>query len=59
MYTARLTDLSGRLLRVTSPAATGGVQYQVDWSLADLPAGLYLYHIDGPEGRQSGKLVKR
>ena len=58
-YTARLTDLSGRLLRETRPVATGGVQHRVDWSVADLPVGLYLYHIDGPEGRQSGKLVKR
>ena len=58
-YSARLTDLSGRLLRETRPVVTGGVQHRVDWSLADLPAGLYLYHIDGPAGRQSGKLVKR
>ena len=57
-YRASITDLQGRQLRATT-FQQFGAQAQFDLSLADLPAGLYLYHIDGPQGRQSGKVVKR
>ena len=57
-YRASLSDLQGRQVRTTAPRKIGS-QTTIDWSLADLPAGLYLYHIDGPAGRQSGKVVKR
>ncbi len=58
-YSAMLTDLAGRVLLKSEPRAGAGAQLVVDWSVADLAAGLYLYHIDGPEGRQSGKMIKR
>ena len=57
-YQASLSDLQGRQVRTSAPQHFGGSAV-INWSLADLPAGLYLYHIDGPAGRQSGKLVKR
>jgi hypothetical protein len=55
-FTASLTDLNGRELRrdiLRTVAGTGMLQ----WTVKDLPNGLYLYHLDGPEGRQSGKLI--
>ena len=57
-YVATLTDLNGRQVRRSIPGTVGGRQ-QVEWSVSDLTAGMYLYHIDGPEGRQSGKLMVR
>ena len=57
-YLATLTDLNGRQLRRSVPEWVGG-QQQVDWQVSDLATGMYLYHIDGPEGRQSGKLMVR
>lgn len=57
-YAVVLTDLTGRQLRsAVYPSTTQSVQ--VDWDISDLPTGLYLYHIDGPSGRQSGKVIKR
>ncbi|MTB50204.1 T9SS type A sorting domain-containing protein [Lewinella sp. W8] len=55
-FTASLTDLNGRELRreVLRTVAGNGT---LEWSVEDLPNGLYLYHLDGPEGRQSGKLM--
>ena len=58
LYRASLTDLRGRQLRTTAPRHFGS-EATIDWSLGDLPAGLYLYHVDGPDGRQSGKVIKR
>ncbi len=55
-YTASLFDLSGRTVRRTSSDNTSG-SVQIDWEVNDLPAGMYLFHIDGPAGRQSGKLM--
>ena len=57
-YRASITDLQGRQLYATGYHQFGA-RAQFDLSLQDLPAGLYLYHIDGPQGRQSGKVVKR
>ena len=57
-YVATLTDLNGRLLRRSVPDWVGG-QQQIEWQVSDLAAGMYLYHVDGPEGRQSGKLMVR
>ncbi|WP_116124245.1 T9SS type A sorting domain-containing protein [Lewinella sp. IMCC34183] len=57
-YTVGLTDPTGRnVFRKRVPASGGGAQVQ--WELSILPAGLYIYHIDGPAGRQSGKLIVR
>ena len=57
-YRGSITDMQGRTLRST-PYQLFSSTAQFTWSLADLPAGLYLYHVDGPRGRQSGKVVKR
>ena len=58
LFRASLTDLQGRQVRTSVPQHFGS-QATIDWSLGDLPGGLSLYHIAGPEGRQSGKLVKQ
>lgn len=55
-YRATLTDLSGRQLRTSTPVS-GSSGLQVRWDVGDLSTGMYLYHIDGPQGRQSGKLM--
>lgn len=55
-FIASLTDLNGRELRreiLRTVAGTGNLE----WTINDLPNGLYLYHLDGPAGRQSGKLM--
>ena len=58
-YATNITDLTGRLLVTKSLSGTQGVETRQSIDVASLPAGVYLYHIDGPTGRQSGKLVKR
>ncbi len=55
-YAGTLTDLNGRSVR-HSVLHTGPGQQEFDWETSSLSAGLYLYHIDGPVGRQSGKLM--
>ncbi|WP_116124246.1 T9SS type A sorting domain-containing protein [Lewinella sp. IMCC34183] len=57
-YSASLTDLAGKVLRQQKIEGRSGTQ-QLEWDLSDLSTGLYLYHIDGPEGRQSGKVIKQ
>ena len=57
-YVATLTDLNGRQLRRSVPDWVGG-QPQIEWQVSDLATGMYLYHVDGPEGRQSGKVMVR
>ncbi|MCP9235093.1 T9SS type A sorting domain-containing protein [Lewinella sp. JB7] len=57
-YTVHLTDLTGRRLR-SSPYSRPSGRVDVRWEVGDLPTGIYVYHLDGPEGRQSGKVVKR
>lgn len=57
-YRAILTDLNGRNLFDARLGNQFG-QSRFNLDLSDLPAGLYLYHLDGPEGRQTGKLIKR
>ncbi len=57
-YATTLTDLTGRQLR-QQVLDRPSYQAQVEWSLNDLPAGIYLFHIDGPRGRQSGKVIVR
>lgn len=56
-FTATITDLAGRTLLKSRASATSGTN-TFDWDLSALPAGLYLYHLDGPQGRQSGKVTK-
>ncbi|PPK86658.1 putative secreted protein (Por secretion system target) [Neolewinella xylanilytica] len=55
-YGASLTDLNGRQLR-QQVIEGGNRNSQMDWPVGDLPAGMYLFHVDGPAGRQSGKLM--
>ncbi|MGB3800327.1 MAG: T9SS type A sorting domain-containing protein [Lewinella sp.] len=55
-YIGTLTNLNGSEIRRTAPARAGG-KLQIEWQVSDLPAGMYLYHIDGPDGRQSDKLM--
>lgn len=57
-YFVYLTDLTGRRLRKADYRLSSG-KTRVEWQLGDLPSGIYVYYVDGPEGRQSGKLVKR
>ncbi len=57
-YRTTLTDLNGRAVRHQSARSVSGT-VRTEWDLRGLPAGLYLYHIDGPNGRQSGKVIKR
>ena len=57
-FTATLTDLTGRTL-FTQRSTTVSGRNTFDWDVSTLPTGLYLYHLDGPSGRQSGKVVKR
>ncbi|NJB85509.1 hypothetical protein GGR26_001254 [Lewinella marina] len=56
-YAATLTDLTGRQLRQSRLNTPAGPSARIEWQVGDLPAGLYLYHIDGPAGRQSGKVM--
>ena len=57
-YRSSLSDLTGRTVLTSLPVRTGqGMSSTFDLSL--LPAGLYLFHVDGPAGRQSGKVIKR
>lgn len=56
--TTSLFSASGQLLReqvVTTVAGRG----QVNWDVADLPAGLFLYRLAGPDGIQTGKVMVR
>lgn len=57
-FTATLTDLTGRTLFIQRSTTISG-RNTFDWDVSTLPTGLYLYHLDGPAGRQSGKVVKR
>lgn len=57
-YTASLTDMTGRQLR-SQEVIPAGAATRVEWQLDDLAPGVYLYHVDGPAGRQSGKVVVR
>ncbi len=54
--TATLLTNDGRLVRSQSVSAGTG---RVEWSVADLPAGLYLYQLAGSAGVQTGKVVVR
>jgi hypothetical protein len=54
--TASLLTTDGRIVRSQPVTATVG---RVDWSVADLPAGLYLYQLAGSAGVQTGKVVVR
>ena len=55
-YRGTLTDVNGRQVRQqTLEVATGTNRFE--WSVDDLASGLYLFHLDGPEGRQSRKLM--
>lgn len=56
-YSASLSDLTGRQLRNDKRFNALGTT-QIEWDLSDLPSGIYVYHLDGPAGRQSGKVVK-
>ncbi len=54
--TASLLTNDGRVVRSQSVRAGAG---RVEWSVADLPAGLYLYQLTGSAGVQTGKVVVR
>ena len=54
--TASLLTADGRVVRSQSVRAGAG---RVDWTVADLPAGLYLYQLAGSTGVQTGKVVVR
>lgn len=54
--TASLLTADGRVVRSQSVRAGAG---RVDWTVADLPAGLYLYQLAGSAGVQTGKVIVR
>ena len=55
-YRGTLTDINGRQVRQqTLEVAIGKNRF--DWTVGDLAGGLYLFHLDGPEGRQTRKLM--
>ena len=56
IYRGSLTNLGGQQVRHTVVDAEAGAA-RIDWPISDIPAGLYLLHLDGPKGRQSQKLV--
>lgn len=53
---ASLLTTDGRVVRNQSISAVAG---RVEWSVAELPAGLYLYQVAGSAGVQTGKVVIR
>jgi hypothetical protein len=58
-YRSSLLDLTGRQLQAQTIDYPAGQTVQQDIDLTGLPAGVYLYRIDGPSGVQLGRLVKR
>jgi len=56
LLNASLLTTDGRVVRSQSVSAVTG---RVNWAVADLPAGLYLYQISGAAGVQTGKVVIR
>ena len=55
-YRGVLTDVNGREVRRQSISAADGTN-RFEWAVDHLPTGLYLFHLDGPDGRQSRKLM--
>ncbi|WP_116105699.1 T9SS type A sorting domain-containing protein [Lewinella sp. IMCC34191] len=55
-YIGTLSNTNGSVVRRTVPQRISG-RNQIEWQVGDLPDGLYFYHIDGPDGRQTGKLM--
>jgi hypothetical protein len=58
VYRTTLIDLHGRALRTEVADLSSAATTTIDWDLSDLPTGVYVYHIEGPEGIQTGKLSK-
>ena len=55
-YRGTLTDVNGRQVRQqTLEVSTGNNRFE--WTVDDLAGGVYLFHLDGPEGRQTRKLM--
>ncbi len=55
--TAALLSTDGRVLR--TQASSGSGVRSVQWNVSELPAGVYLYQIAGPEGIETGRVVIR
>lgn len=57
-YRARILSSNGRVVSEQSVRAIGG-ENRTEFSVADLPAGVYLYQVEGANGIQTARFVKR
>lgn len=55
-YAISVVDAQGRTIEQQTYDRLGAGR-QIRWTLTDLPVGLLFFHVDGPEGRQSKKLL--
>ena len=57
-YTTRVVSTVGSVIRSQEVQTVAGAT-QVTLPVADLPAGIYLFQVEGTNGIQTGKFVKR
>lgn len=57
-YTTRVVSTTGSVIRSQEVQVAAGAT-QVAITVADLPAGIYLFQVEGTNGIQTGKFVKR
>lgn len=57
-YSARIVSTTGSLIQQRNFAAAIGPN-QVNFDVANLPAGIYLFQVEGVDGVQTGKFLKR
>ncbi len=56
--TASLISATGRVLHRQKVASGSGIR-SVHWDVGELPTGLYLYQVSGPDGVETGRVIIR